>query len=389
MACLADVPTDGTPCVVAIDGPSGLDFDNGAIDEGSLKADLTVTFALPKWGQVTFPAPDWIGDLVIADIGIPDSVELPPGPELVTPDLASSWLPERPLNAHKGTFGKLMIVAGSANYTGAAILASSAAVRAGTGLVTLALPGALHSAVVPAIPEVTYVLLPNTLGVVDEHAVPVLLEQVSGYDALLVGPGLGNTPETSKFVERLLAPNGPPRSTGFLRDAEASGGMPELPPLVVDADGLNILSEMPRWHERLPPCSVLTPHPGEMSRLTGKPVGDIQRDRLAIAQEAAESWRHVVVLKGAFTVIAAPDREPMMLPFANPGLSSAGTGDVLAGTIAGLRAQGVQGFEAAVAGGYLHGMAGEIATRVRGRAGLAARDIVETLPAARERLRAR
>ncbi|MHB1319685.1 MAG: NAD(P)H-hydrate epimerase, partial [Anaerolineae bacterium] len=176
------------PCIVAVDGPSGLDFDTGEIDPLALDASLTVTFAAPKWGHVRLPGAAKVGELLVADIGIPESVAVPAGPTLATPDVVAEWLPPRPAGANKGTFGKAMVVAGSSNYTGAAVLSASAALRAGAGLVTLALPGNLHPAVVAAVPEATYVLLPHTLGVVNEHAVPVLRDSLEGYTALLIGP---------------------------------------------------------------------------------------------------------------------------------------------------------------------------------------------------------
>ncbi len=385
------IPTPDAPhpTIVAVDGPSGLDFDTGEVDDRALHAHLTVTFAFPKWGQITHPGAARIGDLVIADIGIPEAVRIPDGPRLADARMAARWLPARPPDAHKGTFGKAMVVAGSANYTGAAILASRAAVRAGTGLVTLALPSELHAAVVTAIPEVTYLLLPHTLGVVNEAAVEVLRERLREYTALLIGPGLGNTPESKAFMDLLLENRDRRKGTGFLRTESAAAKAQPLPPMVIDADGLNLLAQMPDWPKRLPSGCVLTPHPGEMSRLTGKSTHDIQADRVAIATEWAEAWEQVVVLKGAFTVVAAPGREPVLLPFANPGLSSAGTGDVLAGTIVALRAQGRGAFEAAVAGGYLHGLAAEIVVRDRGTAGTAAGDIVEALGEAWRRLASR
>ncbi|MGC9468082.1 MAG: NAD(P)H-hydrate dehydratase, partial [Anaerolineae bacterium] len=379
-------PSPPHPEIVAVDGPSGLDHDTGEIDESALKAHVTVTFATPKWGHVNMPGAASVGELIVADIGIGDVVEMPQGPSLTDPHLVQAWLPKRPMDAHKGTFGKAMIVAGSANYTGAAILASTAALRAGTGLVTLALPSELHAAVVAAMPEITYLLLPHSLGVLNEHAVSVLMDGLEDYDALLIGPGLGNTPETRAFLTALLGSGNRKRHPGFLRDELVPEASEPLPPLIIDADGLNILSQMPDWPDRLPPETVLTPHPGEMSRLTGLSVAEIQSQRVEIAQAWADTWGQTVVLKGAFTVIAGPDREPELLPFANPGLSSAGTGDVLAGTIVALRAQGLGAFEAAVAGGYLHGLAGEIVTRRTGLAGTSAGDVMRALPEAWHRV---
>ena len=374
------------PCIVAVDGPSGLDFDTGEIDPLALDASLTVTFAAPKWGHVRLPGAAKVGELLVADIGIPESVLVPAGPELATSDLIAEWLPPRPAGANKGTFGKAMIVAGSSNYTGAAVLSASAAIRAGAGLVTLALPGNLHPAVVAAIPEATYLLLPHTLGVVNEHAVPVLRDSLEGYTALLIGPGLGNTAESRAFLRTLLRPGGSARSTGFVKSGIPASAPPDLPALVIDADGLNILSETSAWPELLPRDTVLTPHPGEMARLTGTSIGEIQGARVDTAQTWAEAWQQVVVLKGAFTVVAAPGKQPVVLPFANAGLAKAGTGDVLAGTIVALRAQGLGAFRAAIAGAYLHGLAGAIVTQRLGAAGTAASDVAYALAEAWRRL---
>jgi len=298
------------------------------------------------------------------------------------------WLPPRPLNAHKGTFGKALIIAGSVNYTGAAVLAASAATRAGAGLVTLAVPNLLHSAIVPVAPEATYLLLPHSLGVLDAPAVAILREKLENFSALLVGPGLSHTAETTAFLRSLLGLSPKKRGTGFVpQDSAPETGLTKtLPPLVVDADGLNILSEIPDWHAILPEGSILTPHPGEMARLTQSTPADVQANRLAMARKYAAQWGHVVVLKGAFTLVAAPGGETILLPFANPGLSSGGTGDILAGAIVALRAQGLDAFKAAVTGAYLHAMAGEIARIKLGTAGIAASDVARALPDAWRRL---
>lgn len=379
------------PYIVAVDGPSGLDFDTGALDPLALPAHLTVTFAAPKSGHFRFPGAAALGELVVADIGIPAGVAPEgSGPLLVTSSQVRQWLPSRPLDAHKGTFGRALIVAGSANYTGAAALAAQAAVRAGAGLVTLAVAGALHAAIVPLVPEATYLLLPHALGALTADAVPLLRERLADYTALLVGPGLGQAEETAAFLEALLGRRRTERrGFGFATNAAANGAAPEpppFPPLVMDADGLNLLSQLPEWFRLLPPETILTPHPGEMARLCQRPVAEIQGDRLKTAQEQAQTWGHVVVLKGAFTVIAAPDGRVALIPFANPGLATAGTGDVLAGAIVALRAQGLGAFEAAAAGAYLHGLAGALARQQSGAAGMAAGDLLRSLPEAWKQL---
>jgi NAD(P)H-hydrate epimerase len=371
----------GKPFIVAVDGPSGLDYDSGALDELALPADLTVTFAYPKPGHFRFPGAGALGELVVADIGVAPSLAAGVPLEVVTPEMVREWLPPRPPDAHKGTFGKALIVAGSVNYTGAAYLAGAAATRAGAGLVTLALPAAIHTAVAARLAEATYLLLPHELGAITAGAASVLAERLDGYDALLVGPGLGHERETTAFVKALLRGVGKGR-LGFGSTGGSTASPPALPPLVVDADGLNILAKMEDWPKRLPPEGILTPHPGEMARLMGCATGDVQANRVAMAQEQAAVWGQVIVLKGAHTVVAAPDGRTVIEPFANPGLATAGTGDVLAGTIVALRAQGLSAFEAAAAGVYLHGLAGELARVDLGAAGMVAGDVLARLPLA-------
>ncbi len=372
----------GRPFVVAVDGPSGLDYDSGALDEIALSADLTVTFAHPKPGHFRFPGAGALGELVVADIGTDPALAADVSLEVVTPGMVREWLPSRPPDAHKGTFGKALVVAGSVNYTGAAYLAGAAATRAGAGLVTLALPAAIHATIAARLAEATYLLLPHELGIITAKGADVLAERLEGYDALLLGPGLGQERETAAFVEALLGGGGGRKYLGFVSSGGNEATPLALPPLVVDADGLNILAGMEDWPKRLPPGSILTPHPGEMARLVGCAIGDVQADRVAVAQSQAAAWGQIVVLKGAHTVVAAPDGRIGIEPFANPGLATAGTGDVLAGAIVALRAQGLGAFEAAAAGAYLHGLAGELARAEVGAAGMVAGDVLARLPRA-------
>lgn len=374
------------PIVVAVDGPSGMDFDTGALDENALHADLTVTFAYPKRGHFRFPGAAALGELVVADIGTDPALAADVDLEVVTPEMVREWLPPRPPDAHKGTFGRALIVAGSANYTGAARLAGMAAVRAGAGLVTVALPASIHSAVAATLSEATYLLLPHELGVLAESAVEVLAEQLERYDAMLLGPGWGQEKETAEFLERLLR-GVERRPVGFLREGEIALQPLPLPPLVVDADGLNLLARMDGWPSLLPPNTILTPHPGEMARLMGCTIAEVQADRVEVARRQARQWGHVVVLKGPFTVVAAPDGRTVLEPFANPALATGGTGDVLAGIIVALRAQGMGPFEAAAAGAYLHGLTGEFAREQVGITGVAAGDLPSRIPEAIKRVR--
>ena len=389
------------PYVVAVDVPSGVNCDTGAVDPATLPADLTVTFAYPKVGQYRFPAAGILGELVVADIGIPPHLADNISREVSTPDMVRDLLPSRPADAHKGTFGRAMIVAGSANYTGAAGLAGAAATRVGTGLVTLAVPESLHPVLAAQVSETTFLLLPENLGVLVPAAVEVLAEYLGNYQACLVGPGLGREKETVTFVQDLLDLHPPTRRkrVGFLQhegreeheeehekhERREKGG--NLPPLVVDADGLNALSDTPGWWEHLPRGCILTPHPGEMARLLGCTTAEIQADRWQVAQEAAARWKQIIVLKGAFTCIAAPDGRLVINPFANPGLATAGSGDVLAGAIVGFLAQGLEPFAAAVVGTYVHGLAGELVRQRLGEAGMVAGDLLLALPQAIRRLR--
>lgn len=372
---------DRRPLIVAVDGPSGLEFDSGQVDEHALTADLTVTFAYPKPGHFRFPGAAALGDLVVADIGIDPALASDVDLEVMTANMVRDWLPPRPSYAHKGTFGRALIVAGSSNYTGAARLAGAAATRAGAGLVTVALPASIHAPIAAALPEATYLLLPNQMGVISEPAVQVLVDETEGYDALLIGPGLSQERKTIAFVKQLLGGTHS-RSVGFSAADAPPPKQRTLPPLVIDADGLNILSQLADWPDRLPPESVLTPHPGEMSRLMDASIADVQADRVEVTRDRAAEWKQVIVLKGAYTVVAAPDGRINLAPFANPGLATGGTGDVLAGIIVALRAQGLPPFEAAAAGVYLHGLAGELAQREHSAAGMTAGDLITSLPQA-------
>jgi NAD(P)H-hydrate epimerase len=284
-----------------------------------------------------------------------------------------------------------MIVAGSLNYVGAAYLCGEAAYRSGAGLVTVAAPQIIVPVLAGMLPEATWVLLPHDMGVLNEAAVKVLRKELDGYTSLLLGPGFGREDVTAEFLRELLKPkeeSRPARIIGFIRPSEADSAAAEdentaLPPLVVDADALNLLAEIEDWPMLLPAHTIITPHPGEFGRLAKLETQDVQGNRLALAQEYAAAWNCIVVLKGAYTVIAAPGGRTAVLPFATSALASAGTGDVLAGAIAGLLAQGLDPFDAALAGAWLHGMAGVRAEAAVGSAaGVIASDVLRALPEA-------
>ncbi|MBM3129157.1 MAG: NAD(P)H-hydrate dehydratase [Chloroflexi bacterium] len=360
--------------IVAVDLPSGLDPDTGALDPAALNADLTVTFAFPKIGQLTFPGANAVGEVVVADIGIPSEWADGDAPDVATAREISARLPVRARDSHKGTFGKAMICAGSANYVGAAFLAGSAATRAGAGLVTLALARTIYPLIASALHETTFVVLPDDDGALVRDSARVLIDHLPGYDALLIGCGFGRKPETVAFVQSLLA--------------QVSHQPSAISHLVVDADALFALEQSGEWWTRLAPNrAILTPHPGEMAMLTGLSRDAIQADRVNIAKKFAAQWQQVVVLKGAHTVIASPDGRATLLPFATPALATAGTGDVLAGTIAAMLAQGLTLRDAAIVGAYIHGLAGEIAQREIGDAGVVAGDLLVRLPEAMRRVK--
>jgi NAD(P)H-hydrate epimerase len=306
--------------------------------------------------------------------------------ELADAKTVRGLLPPRPEDSHKGTFGKAVIAAGSVNYPGSAGLAGQAAYRVGAGLVCLAVPGGVQGPLVSTLPEATWIILPHEMGVIAEVAADVLRRESSGAKSLLVGPGLGREEVTRRFLLRLLGPieRVARGRMGFLPSArEEREEVSPLPQLILDADGLRLLSQLEGWQDRLPAGSILTPHPGEMAALTGLDTETIQGNREGIARERAAEWHQVVVLKGARTVVAEPDGRCWVVPIATAALAKAGTGDVLAGAIAGLCAQGLKAAEAAVLACYLHGRAGTMAADQAGTtAGVLAGEVARMLPAA-------
>ncbi|NDJ51836.1 MAG: bifunctional ADP-dependent NAD(P)H-hydrate dehydratase/NAD(P)H-hydrate epimerase [Chloroflexi bacterium] len=376
--------------VIAADCPSGLDCDTGEIAPEAIPADLTVTFAAAKRGHMLFPGAASVGDLVIVDIGISPRLEPLANVELemLTGRAVREMLPRRSRDGHKGSFGTVGVIAGSVNYTGAAALAGEAAYRAGAGLVRMAVPTSIYPILAGQLREAVWLMLPHEMGVIRSSAVEVFRKEAGEMDALLIGPGLGREDETAQFISDLLlgsekAARKPRGRIGFSAQADPSGAATNqesaftLPQkLVIDADGLNLLAEMEKWHESLPQQTVLTPHPGEMARLTGLDRDDVLADRLGLAKTKAAEWGATVVLKGAFTVVASPDGRVAVAPYATDALATAGTGDVLAGIIVGLMSQGADAFEAAAAATYLHGSAGEMAELILGPRSVLASDVL-------------
>jgi NAD(P)H-hydrate epimerase len=353
---------DDPPLVIAVDCPSGLNCETGELAPESLAADVTVTMAAVKAGMLTVPAFELLGELAVAAIGLPE--DLPEWVairrQVVDEELVFDALPERPADGHKGRFGTALIVAGSANYLGAPLLAGRAAYRVGTGLVSMAVPRGIQAAIAGQLPEATWLPLPEEEGSIGAK-VADLSAGLERATAMLIGPGLGTHKASGQFLTDLLAT--------------------DLPSLVIDADGLRLLAEMPAWPDRLPADTILTPHPGEMAILTGLDKDAIQVDRIGVAERYAQEWACVVVFKGAFTVVADPHGQSAVIPAASSALATAGTGDVLAGMLVGLRAQGVAAFEAACAGAWLHAQAAELAVDfIGGEAGVMAGDLIDLLP---------
>ena len=355
------------PKVVAVDCPSGVDSDSGEVAPECFPANLTVTMAAVKAGLLKFPAYNYLGKLRLVGIGLTENDKRSKtwrnlNTFVADSDQIKNLLPKRPLDAHKGTFGTALVVAGSVNYTGAAMLAGKAAYRSGAGLVTLAVPAPLHRVLAGHFPEATWILLPHEMGVISADAGKVLSKNLERPTALLIGPGLGVEDTTRDFLADLLGGslNNSSQRFGFVAfpfEGELGQEM-VLPPLVIDADGINLLKKIDNWEEKISTTAVLTPHPGEMSELTGLSILEIQANRRSIAEEYSRIWGHVVVLKGAHTIVASPDSRITIIPIATASLARAGTGDVLAGLIVGLLAQGIEPYDAAVAGCWIHARAG-------------------------------
>jgi NAD(P)H-hydrate epimerase len=369
----AALKAEPRPAVVALDGVTGMNYDTGALDPAALQADLTVTFHAPKRGHYCYPAARANGELIVAPIGIEHLVLPLAEPAdgevgLADESFLRAHLPRRAPDANKGSFGKVLVIGGCIDYSGAPTLAAEAAYRVGAGLVTLAVPRNIQPTAALLCRVATFLTLHGTADALSTDALGRLEQAVQGLDqrhAIIVGPGMGQATPTQPFLAGLL---------DILRRKEGGARV------VIDADALNHLSGMPDWPARLPPHSILTPHPGEMARLTGRSVKEVQADRIGLALDSAQRWGHVVLLKGANSVVAFPNHSALVLPYANSALAVAGTGDVLAGCVAGMLAQGLLPEDAAVCGAGLHARAGELWREQHGEVGLLAGDLLPLLP---------
>lgn len=355
--------------VVAVDIPSGVDASTGRVLGAAVRASLTITFAFAKVGQVSYPGAGLCGELVVKDIGIPRQVADAAASDglLIDGEQAGALLPPRRRDGHKGTFGHLLVVAGSTGKSGAAVMAAEAGLRGGAGLVTLACPQDVQQVVASRLTEVMTAPLLDDKGQVSLGALDALLALAGGKQALAIGPGLGIAEEAGALIRRLVE-------------------MVRLP-MVLDADALTALCTEAKSLESLAGREVvLTPHPGEMARLTGLSIAEIQADRFSQARDFAVRHRVVLLLKGARTLTAAPDGRVHVNGSGNAGMASGGMGDVLTGLIGSFLAQGLDAFDAAVLGAYLHGLAADRLLPLFGDAGLLATDVLRAIPAARQAL---
>jgi NAD(P)H-hydrate epimerase len=355
--------------VLSVDLPSGIDAASGRVLGVAVEADITVTFAFGKMGHVLYPGREHTGKLVIADIGLPEVVTAATETrQFLDPVTIRPLVRRRDRRGHKGSYGHCLIIAGSTGKTGAASLAANSAVRTGSGLVTLAVPASLNPILETKTTEaMTLPLADAGVGFLGERNLDAVLMALRGKDSVALGPGISREADTGALVRMLL------------RECDL--------PMVVDADGLNaIADDVSILLEKKPRTLVLTPHPGEMSRLTGLTIDDIERDRVAAAREFALRYRAYLILKGADTVIASPEGEIAVNGSGNPGMASGGMGDVLTGILASLLGQRYHAMEACMVGVFIHGLAADMVAAEKGETGINATDVQERIPFAYKKL---
>ncbi len=349
--------------VFAVDMPSGLNSDTGQPCGACIRAAATSTFAYAKTGHMVYPGADYTGNLKIVDIGIPPHIVTAVGPKhfLITAQLIRSHLIPRPAEAHKGSTGHLLVVAGSVGKTGAAAMTSMAALRTGAGLVTLGVAESLNAALEGQMLEAMTVPLPESgSGILGDSAFNAIQKELPGKRCLAIGPGLGQAAETKKLIHKII------------RQSEI--------PMVVDADGLNNLTGEVKLFSKAKAPIILTPHPGEMARLLDTKASIIQQNRIQYAREFSTQHNVHIILKGARTIIAHPDGRVYINPTGNAGMASGGMGDVLTGMIAGLIVQGLTPEAACHAGVYLHGAAADTLVGAMGPYGYLAGDVMKAIP---------
>lgn len=357
---------DSGKYIVAVDVPTGVNADNGSVAKDAVRADKTITMALTKTGLLLYPGREYCGDIELADIGLPAKMveECTSKKYRLTEEIVRELLPLRKADAHKGDAGRVVICAGSPGFTGAAALCSDAAVKAGAGLVSLYTPLSSQNVLATKLTEVmVHGLLERMPGILGGGAVGDVTSRANASDVLAIGPGLGTSESTQQVVRDIL--------------------QKVTVPVVIDADALTALAGHTEILTAMQAPKVLTPHPGEMARLIGKEISEINSDRINIAAEYAKEWNAIVVLKGAPTVIACPDGTIYVNSTGTSALATGGSGDVLTGIIAGLAGQEISLQEAAVCGVYLHGLAAQLSGI---DIGLAAGEIAALLPQARKQV---
>lgn len=345
--------------VAAIDLPSGLSADTGALINEPLPAAHTFTFQLPKLCHYITPAATYCGEIEVIDIGIwPEIIDAMRINREVLEPMMIDWLGNREKEGHKGTFGHALLVGGSRNMAGAIAMAGKGALHAGAGLSTCLIPASARCALYEnALGVMTVNIGADSTELLSSEHVDTALESLVGKAAVAIGPGMGNTPETQAFLK------------GFLPQVNV--------PMVIDADGLNILASTTSLLKKLPADTILTPHPGEMARLAGR--NDVQEYRLEVAEAFAQKYKVIVLLKGANSIVAFPDGRTFVNPTGNPGMGTAGMGDVLTGMLTGFLAQGYTAEEAALMSVYLHGRAGDILAAEISESGVTAEGVLPTI----------
>ena len=353
-------------CVVSVDIPSGLPSDAVWFDGLCVHADFTVAMGLPKMGMVQYPARGFCGEMIVDPLVFPEDLLSAPRASrtnLITSEVARSLFPLRPPDGHKGTFGSVLIIAGSPGMTGAAVMTALSAARSGAGLVYAAIPKSLNPILEVKLTEPLTLPMPTSEeGIPDMLMYEGIMKKIESMDAVALGPGMGRAPKTQDLIRKL-----------FLTIDK---------PLVLDADGLNAFENQADLFKTRSHPAILTPHPGELSRMVQIPASEIQMNRMETARKYAEEFQAILVLKGAATVIAEPGGEVFVNSSGNTALSKGGSGDVLTGLIAGFLAQGSQPLSAAICGVFLQGLSGEIASRQKTERAALPGDVIEAIPLA-------
>lgn len=352
--------------IISVDIPSGTSANDGKIYGVSIRANKTIAFQLPKIGNIFYPGAEYGGKLIVKDIGIPQKIindNKDINISLIDEEYIKAIILKREKDTHKGTYGKAVVIAGSKGMAGAAVLTSKSALRSGIGLIKVAVPESINNIIQISVSEAITIPIPdNNRGSIGIEDIPYILENISDSDIVAIGPGCGRTDEIGYTIENIL------------KNTDNS--------MVIDADGLNALSNRMELLDDKNNTLIISPHPGEMSRLTGLDIEYINENRIEVASTFAKEKKVIVVLKGARTVVAEPSGKIYINITGNPGMSTAGSGDVLTGIITSFIAQGLSAEEAAVAGVYIHGLAGDIMAKKVGEYGLVASDIVKGIPLA-------